>query len=242
MQSKEIVSAIRNVCAASALVSLIIGAEYVCRHYLMFWPPTIGAIQVNDMLALFCAYIVLAGGLGLLLGVDWIKELVGVGQALRDCVTSTRYTGWIIATALSLWVLPIFDRLIWAGVHLPMLTSSVRNSTVWLSSFAPLLKVTSFIFVNGLCVPIAEEFLWRGFVQSRLTRAMSPSLAIGITAVCFSLKHVVVDASFGRFLTITAMGIILGILAHRNSWRASAALHIFFNTLSSIAALVLGLT
>jgi membrane protease YdiL (CAAX protease family) len=69
---------------------------------------------------------------------------------------------------------------------------------------------------------------------------MSPPLAIGITAVCFSLKHMLVDASFGRFLTITAMGVIFGISAHRKSWRASVALHIFFNTLSSIMALVLG--
>ncbi len=69
---------------------------------------------------------------------------------------------------------------------------------------------------------------------------MSVPLAIGITAVCFSLKHVLVDASFGRALTITALGIIFGISAHRESWRTSAALHIFLNTLSSIMALVLG--
>lgn len=104
-----------------------------------------------------------------------------------------------------------------------------------------MLKTTSFIFVNGLFVPVGEEFLWRGFVQSRLARATSVPLAIGITAVCFSLKHVIVDASFGRAMTITALGIIFGISAHRRSWRASAALHIFVNTLSSITALVLGL-
>jgi len=207
----------------------------------MFWLPTIGTLRVNDMLSLVCAYSVLAGGLGFLMEVDWIEELTGLGQTLRDCVTSWRYTGWIVATALSLGILPILDRLIWAGMHLPMLTSSAHSSTVWLPTFAPMLKVTSFIFVNGLFVPVGEEFLWRGFVQSRLARAMSVPLAIGITAVCFSLKHVLVDASFGRALTIMALGIIFGILAHRKSWRASAALHIFINTLSSITALVLGL-
>jgi hypothetical protein len=121
-----------------------------------------------------------------------------------------------------------------------MLTSSARNSTVWLRTLAPVLKVTSIILVNGLFVPVAEEFLWRGFVQTRLARAMSVSLAIGITAVCFSLKHVLVDASFGRFLTITALGVIFGIVAQRKSWRASAALHIVINMLSSITALALG--
>ena len=235
------VSALRNACAAFGLVGLIVGTEYVCRHYLMFWPPTIGTLRVNDMLSLVCAYSVLAGGLGWVMGVDWLEELTGVGQALRDCVTSSRYTGWIVASALCLALFPILDRLVWAGMHLPMLTSSARNSTVWLSTFAPVLKATSLIFVNGLFVPVAEEFLWRGFVQTQLARATSVPLAIGITAVCFSLKHVLVDASFGRALTITALGIIFGISAHRKSWRASAALHIIINTLSSITALVLGL-
>jgi membrane protease YdiL (CAAX protease family) len=234
-------SAIRNAGAASVLVCLIIGTEYFCRHYLMFWLPTIGTLRVNDMLSLVFAYSVLAGGLGIVMGVDWTKELAGVGQALRDCVTSSRYTGWILVTALSLGFFPIVDRLMWARVHLPMLISSARNPTVWLSSLAPVLKATSFIFVNGLYVPVAEEFLWRGFVQARLARTTSLPLAIGITAVCFSLKHVLVDASFGRALTLAVLGIILGILAHRKSWRASAALHIFINTLSSGTALVLGL-
>jgi membrane protease YdiL (CAAX protease family) len=206
----------------------------------MFWLPTIGTLRVNDMLSLVCAYSVLAGGLGILLGVNWIEELASVGQALRDCVTSSRYTGWIVATAVSLGLFSILDQLVWASTHLPIMTGSARNSTVWLSSFAPVLKATSLIFVNGLYVPVSEEFLWRGFVQSRLARATSAPLAIGITAVCFSLKHVVVDASLGRALSMTALGIIFGIAAYRESWKASAALHIFINTLSSITALMLG--
>jgi membrane protease YdiL (CAAX protease family) len=112
---------------------------------------------------------------------------------------------------------------------------------VWLSAFAPPLKAISIVLVNGLYVPVGEEFLWRGCVQSRLTRATSPPLAIGITAVCFSLKHVLVDASFGRALTITVLGIIFGMSAYRENWRTSAALHIIINTLSSITAIVLGL-
>jgi len=229
-----------DTCAAFVLVGLIVGTEYVCRHYLMYWLPTIGTLRVNDMLSVVFAYTVLAGGLGLLLKTNWIEELAGVGQALRDCVTSSRYTKWIIAAALSLSLFPVLDRLLWAGMQLPMFTSSARNSNVWLPTFAPVLKIASIIFVNGLFVPVGEEFLWRGFVQPRLARAMSVPLAIGITALCFSLKHVVVDASFGRFLTITALGIIFGIVAQRKSWKASAALHIVINMLSSIAALALG--
>jgi len=234
-------STIRKAGASCVLICLITGTEYVCRHYLMFWLPTIGTLRVNDMLSLLFAYSALAGGLGFVMEINWIEELTGVGQALRDCVTSSRYTKWILSTALCVGLFSMLDRLILAQVHLPMFTSSTPNPIVWLSTFAPVLKATSVIFVNGLYIPVSEEFLWRGFVQSRLTRATSPSMAIGITAACFSLKHVLVDASFGRALTITALGIVFGIVAYRESWRASAALHILINTLSSITALVLGL-
>jgi hypothetical protein len=82
-------STIRHVGAAFVLISLIVVTEYFCRHYLMFWVPTIGTLRVNDMLSLVCAYSILAGGLGYLIGVDWIEELIGVGQTVRDCLTST---------------------------------------------------------------------------------------------------------------------------------------------------------
>ena len=234
-------SAIGNAGAAFLLIILIIVTEYFCRHFLIFWIPTIGTLRVNDMLSLVCAYTALAGGLGLLIKVDWGAELIGIGQALRACVTSTRYTVWIVAAVLSLLILPVPDRVISANLHLPLLTTSSRSSAVWLPALAPVLKAVSVIFVNGLFVPVAEEFLWRGFIQVRLMRVVSPALAIGITAVFFSLKHVIVDASFGRLLTVTALGIIFGILAHRRSWRASAALHILINTLATIAALAFGL-
>ncbi len=233
-------AAIRNGSVAFVLICLIIGLEYCFRHYLMFLPPTIGTLRVNDMLSLVCAYSVLAGGVGLLMDVDWVGELSGVTMALRDCVTSRHYTGWIITSALSLGLLPVLDRVLWAGLHLPMLIGSYHNSIVWLPAAAPILKATTLILVNGLFVPVGEEFLWRGVVQPRLVRAMPVPLAIGITAVCFSLKHVLVDASFGRALTITALGMVFGVLAYRRNWWASAALHIFINTLSTVTALVLG--
>jgi uncharacterized protein len=112
---------------------------------------------------------------------------------------------------------------------------------VWLPGLASILKAISLILVNGLFVPVAEEFLWRGLVQVRLARILPRPVAIGLTAVLFSLKHVLVDASFGRFLALIAFGVICGIVAQRNSWKNSAALHIVINTLGTVAELILGL-
>ncbi len=116
------------------------------------------------------------------------------------------------------------------------------DASVWWAGLAPILRVASAILVNGLFVPIAEEYLWRGLVQPRLIRVLPIPHAIGLTAVLFSLKHVIVDASLGRLLALTAFGIICGVVAHRDSWRRSAALHMVANTVVTVIGLALGLT
>ncbi len=220
---------------------LVIGGEYFFRHYVLFWLPTFGALLVNDMLSLFLVYLLLTVGLGSFMHNNWRQELAGVGQSLRDGLTSWDFTFWVLALALGVWALPMVDQLLWGSVKLPMIVSSYRNPTIWLANLAPILEVVSLILVNGLFVPIAEEYLWRGLVQVRLIRILPMPFAIGLAAVLFSLKHVLVDASLGRFLALIAFGVICGVVAQRNTWKRSAALHMVINTTATIIGLILGL-
>jgi hypothetical protein len=142
--------------------------------------------------------------------------------------------------AASLFLLPIIDRIVWAKLSIPMLLSPYRNPTVWLGGWERVLTVISLLLVNGIFVPIAEEFLWREQAQAHLLRIFPRGLSIGITAVLFSFKHVLVDASFGRFLALIAFGVITGVIAAQKSWHNSAAMHIFFNTISTIAGFFSG--
>ena len=235
------VSRSRNLSVALAVVGMVIGGEYFFRHYVLFWFPTLGTLLVNDMLSLFLVYLLLTVGLGSFMHVNWRRELAGIGQALREGLTSWNFTFWVLALVISVWALSIVDGLLWGNIKLPMIVSSYRNSTVWLANLAPILKAVSLILVNGLFVPVAEEYLWRGFVQARLIRILSTPFAIGMTAVLFSLKHAIVDASLGRFLTLVAFGVICGVVAQRNSWRRSAALHMVANTVLTVMSLIFGL-
>ena len=236
------VSRSRNLSVALAVVGMVIGGEYFFRHYVLFWLPTFGTLLVNDMLSLFLVYLLLPVGLGSFMHVNWQQELAGIGQALRDGLTSWNFTVWVLALVLGVWVLSMVDRLLWGNIEIPMIVSSYRNSTVWLANLASILKVVSLILVNGLFVPIAEEYLWRGLVQVRLIRILPTPFAIGLTAVLFSLKHALVDASLGRFLALIAFGVICGVVAQRNSWRCSAALHMVANTVVTVIGLIFGLT
>jgi len=230
----------RSVAIAGGIVLAVVATEYVFRHYVLFWMPTLGSLRVNDMVALGIAYSLLTIVFGSLARADWRKELRELGHALRDFATRWTYTPWLLGLMICLVVLPAVDQWLWAGLRFPMWISSFRNPAVWFAQAAAVLEVVARIGVNGILVPIAEEYLWRGMIQARLLRVLPAAAAIGTTAVFFSLKHVVVDASWGRFLTLVAFGSICGVLAWRHTWRTSAALHLIVNTAATGVALALG--
>jgi membrane protease YdiL (CAAX protease family) len=225
---------------AAAVVGVVVATEYFFRHFVLFWMPTFGSLRINDMLALAMAYTLLTVAFGSLAHADWRQELRDLGRALHDVATRWTYTPWLLLLMLSLVILPAVDRWLWGGIRFPMWASDVRNPDVWFVQGAFALEVLARIGVNGLLVPIAEEYLWRGLVQARLSRVLPAAVAIGITAILFSLKHVVVDASWGRFLTLVAFGAVCGIVARRHTWRSSAALHLVVNTATTAMALVIG--
>jgi membrane protease YdiL (CAAX protease family) len=178
---------------------------------------------------------------GLATHTHWQQELRGIRLSLQELMKSWDYVPWLLLLALSAALLPMVDHILWGGVKLmPWLTSSYQNPLKWFFAQAPVIKAVALISVNGIFVPVAEEFLWRGIVQVRLLRILPAPLAIGITALLFSFKHVLVDDSFGRFLFIIAFGVICGIVALRKNWQASASVHIFTNTVATVMALAMG--
>jgi membrane protease YdiL (CAAX protease family) len=235
-------ASLRNLGIAMLVAGLVIGGEYFFRHYVLFWLPVFGDLLVNDMVSLFLVYLLLTASLGALMHVNWQQELAGVWQSLREGLAGWNFTFWVMALVFGVWVLSMVDQLLWGNIKLPMIVSAYRNPTIWLANLAPFLRVVSLILVNGLFVPIAEEYLWRGLVQVHLIRILPIPFAIGLTAVLFSLKHAFVDASMGRFLALIAFGVICGVVAQRSSWRRSAALHMVVNTITTVAGLVLGLS
>ena len=223
-----------------SVVIATMACEYFFRHYVMYWFPTIGDLRVNDMISVLLVYSMLIFISGRALRTQWKQELGGVGRSLQEILKTWDYVPWLVLIGLSS-VLTLVDRILWGNARwMPWFTSSYQVSTTWFVAQAPIIKAVALVCVNGLFVPVAEEFLWRGIVQVRLLRILPVPAAICITAVLFSFKHVLVDDSFGRFLYVVAFGIICGIVAQRKSWRASAAVHMFANTVASMLALAMG--
>ena len=91
--------------------------------------------------------------------------------------------------------------------------------------------------VNGVAIPVAEEFTWRGIVQSALTDRFGGATGIGLTGTLFALKHVVVDRSLNRLTTLLAIGTVFGVLRYRLGTGASTIAHVTANLLASLIAL-----
>lgn len=94
------------------------------------------------------------------------------------------------------------------------------------------------IGVNGVVVPVAEEFAWRGVIQTALVERFDPPLGIGVTSVAFAAKHVVVDRSLGRFTTLLTIGTVFGVVRHRLGIGASTTTHLTANLTASALAVV----
>lgn len=72
------------------------------------------------------------------------------------------------------------------------------------------------LFVFAITPAICEEFLFRGFVLSSLSR-LKPAWAVILSSLLFGLMHVLTSQVLAveRFLPSTFMGILLGLLAVR---------------------------
>jgi len=219
---------------ALGLVLLIILAEYSARHLVGPWLPTIGAWRVNDMLVSAVCYVSLvvltAPQAKRHLSIFW-QEL---GRIAAQARTPSSWVG--VSLLVGTGWLTVADHWLWGRIDLPVWNAPSSTLTLF-SQAGPLLRVISLLLVNGLLVPLAEERLWRGLIQPRMVTSMGFVPGLLLTALLFSLKHAIIDASFGRLLTLCAFGLVVGYIAARGSWKQSAFAHGAANTFATVILL-----
>jgi len=78
----------------------------------------------------------------------------------------------------------------------------------------------------GVIAPVFEELFFRGLILGRLSRGFSPSLAVVLSGVIFSISHLNISQS----LFVFPIGILCGILVvHTTSVFSAMWLHIVYN-------------
>jgi membrane protease YdiL (CAAX protease family) len=96
-----------------------------------------------------------------------------------------------------------------------------------------------FVLAHGIVAPVAEELAWRGVVQTALVESWGPTVGIAATAVLFTAKHVVLDASLARIPTVFVLAVVLGLLRHRWGTTASTVVHTVVNLASVVGLAIL---
>mgnify|MGYP006281112021 CR=1 FL=1 len=96
-----------------------------------------------------------------------------------------------------------------------------------------------FTFTHGFVAPLAEELAWRGIIQTALVEARGPVIGIAVTAILFTAKHAVLDASFARVPSVLVLSVALGLARHRWGTTASTIVHVVVNLASVIGLAIL---
>lgn len=100
------------------------------------------------------------------------------------------------------------------------------------------LAIYALLPVNGVLAPVVEELAWRGYIQMHLVRGWGPATGIVMAAVLFVLKHVIVDLSFSRIVSLLAIGFLLGLLGYRWGTSASTVFHVLLNTIATLGVIL----
>ena len=127
-----------------------------------------------------------------------------------------------------------------------LLVTSVAGTDAAVATFGFLLAdleagvwvLALFALAHGVVAPVTEELAWRGVVQTALVESWGPTVGIAVTAVLFTAKHVVLDASLARLPTVLVLAVALGLVRHRWGTTASTVVHAVVN-LTSVATLAI---
>lgn len=94
-------------------------------------------------------------------------------------------------------------------------------------------------FILCTCVPVIEELLFRGFLQTWLKGKLNRSKAIFLTSICFAFMHFSTSQSYANINLLSALFVLscfLGFLYERQrSLWAPIGLHACFNAISILS-------
>ena len=150
-------------------------------------------------------------------GYEWTPRAIGGGIVAG------------IAGLASVGITTQIDRLLFGGLE---------DTEVVTEETSPV-AATLLLAVNGIVVPIVEEFAWRGVIQPAFVERFGRLTGIGLTSISFSLKHAVIDRSLNRTTMLFGLGSVFGIARHQLGTSASTAAHITGNLPASLIAIVI---
>ena len=234
---------IRDILPALLLAGIIIVGEFTSRRIISVLLPTYFNYFFMDLICLGGFYAVLCMIVYLLVGGDVKKKTCYTGFNINDWYQRVTFYNAALAVVIGIQVVNRFDVLFFSGINWnPWLYEFIQttfNTTIYTNTplYAEHYKIAVsivFTLVNGIWIPIAEEFLWRGVIQTKLSYHMNPWTAITIVSILFSAKHCAVDLVLTRLLFLISFGLTAGWAKQRTNTGISTTTHIYINLIGTI--------
>lgn len=144
---------------------------------------------------------------------------------------------WAIAFPLVLFLQQGFDVLLRGAFHLPKLPEQVAVYFLKMTLQYPLYFSFALVTVI-LLAPIAEETLFRGFLQSYLRQKVGSKIAIFLTAFIFAFFHFSLGQGISNLPIVVSLFVFasfLGFLYEKErSLAAPIFLHMLFNAVNAL--------
>ncbi|MGG4460272.1 CPBP family intramembrane glutamic endopeptidase [Brevibacillus porteri] len=103
---------------------------------------------------------------------------------------------------------PIAD---WFGLSLSSEREQLIEKEIVQAKETDILAALTSLLVIGILVPIAEEILFRGVIQTYLVRRIGPIMGIFLSSFWFGLLHM----DIALFAPLFVIGLLLGFVRHR---------------------------
>jgi uncharacterized protein len=208
--------------AVAAVVLMIIGLRVVLT-VLPGWRPTEELIALPAQLILYV----------LLYGVLWLIIRIKYGQPVWQSLgwSRSRIPGW--QAIVGGCVLSLLVGFLGTALHTPQVHSPFEKflqTPVWMAIFGVFA-----VFIG----PLAEEVIFRGFLQPLLSRDLGIAAGISITALVFGLLHGPEYSGAWQYILLIAFaGACFGWVRFRaQSIIPAALMHAGFNAVFFFAAI-----
>ncbi len=94
---------------------------------------------------------------------------------------------------------------------------------------------TLLLIGNGIFTPFTEEFVWRGYIQSKLVLGWGDRVGVIATALLFAAKHIVADVALIRLITLLLFSFTVGLIRVRWGTTATTVVHLLANLVATIS-------
>lgn len=218
--------------AAAAIIGWILVEVSLRRGLVPILAEPFGSARGADLIVSVIGFALVTGLIA------WWGQQLGIDSSEWDYTVSLRSIAAGLTGVVGYFVVYVGIVLLvtLVGIGLPSNAGAVLGTAEW-----PLWVVGALLLINGILVPIIEEFAWRGVIQTALMESFGTVVGSVLTAAAFVLKHVIVDwgEPWFRLVSLIVLALLFCGLRVRFGTASSTITHIGVNSIAT-ALLIAG--